>query len=196
MAERPTRFAALRSFLAGGDDQEEEGQNPAGKPGEEDEAEGEGEGEGESQEPGEGENQEPGEGEGEGEEGAGEAAPNQGNASAATLAERRRWASVLTSSAAEGRFEAACSMLVEDMGADAIIRVLGGLGKDNPAASRLASTPRHNLGAAPKGESGNDNSAAASRKKAVASRNAGIGRNTTTTNAKQRVAAGGSSKGE
>lgn len=200
MAERPARFAALRNFLTGGDDQEDEGQNGGGEGGEgaEDEAE-EGAGEGEAEGTGEaegGEQQEGSEGSDSDEGGAGSGDANQGDAAAATMAERRRWATVLTHENATGRFESATAMLVEDMNADAIIRVLGTLPKENAAASRLATTPRHSLGSAPSGEGGNDNGAAESRKRAVQQRNAGVGKGTKTTSAKQRLAAGGSSNGE
>ena len=199
MAERPTRFSALRTLLTGEDGHDQEGQNQdeqengdEGETGPEDDED--------NCEAGGAEDESQGD---EGGEAGGDEAANQGDAeaanqsaAAATKAERVRWASVLTHESAQGRFEAATSMLVEDMSADAIIRVLAKLPKENAAAARLASTPRHNLGTAPQGEGGNDNAASASRRKAVNERNAGIGKGVKTTTAKQRLAAGASNRGE
>ena len=67
-------------------------------------------------------------------------------------AERKRWAQVLTHKSAEGREEDAAALLVEDLSASAIIRVLGNMGAVNKTAQRLGGVPRRNLGAAPSTE--------------------------------------------
>ena len=177
-------LANLRRLVSGDTDQELEGQEADGT-----ETDGEEGGDEGNADEGDGEGQEA-----DGTEGAdspaaaaiaeqGVAAALSGSGAFATAdtfaagvtAERKRWAEVLTSAEAEGKFALAADMLAEDMSADAIKRILKGQAKSSNN-SRLASTPRHNLGAAPKGEGGEgEDRAAQSRKRAVQNVNTGRG---------------------
>ena len=170
------RFTALRNYLEGKpSNQEDEGQEQDGA--------GTGEGEG-------GEEEEEGAGEGAG-DASDSAASTAAAVRAATMAERKRWATVLTSTQAEGQEETACAMLVEDMSAAAILRVLGNAAPKNAVASRLRQTPRANIGGAAPQSEGRDSSAAAeSRKKAIAATNNRVGRNAKVTSAKKKVGLG------
>lgn len=170
------RFSALRNFLNGTPDEDDE-QDGAEDQGNEAGDDGEGDDAGEG---GEGDEGSAGGDDGaEGDEGEGDAAPAA--ASADTMAERRRWARVLTSSAAEGRLEQATAMLVEGMSAGSIIRVLGSSPKESN--TQLRSVPRHNLSSAPRGEGRDGSRAAESRKKALSGVNSGRkGKDTTSGN--------------
>lgn len=179
------RFASLRNLIGLSDDLEDEGTDTELENGEGDE-------EGEDQGCDEGEGQGGDEGE-EGSDDAGDegASESQASFTRGVTAERRRWAQVLTSDEAEGRFELAVDLLGEGMEAGAIKRVLAGQPQGNSLAQRLRTTPKHDTRGAPGAEGGRDASAAAeSRKRAVESANRGR-TGTGTTNAKKRIGARG-----
>jgi hypothetical protein len=177
-------LANLRRLVSGDTDQELEGQEADGT-----ETDGEGGGDEGNADEGDGEGQEADDTEGadspsasfvgQGSLATVNSVENVTDTSAAfnngVTAERKRWAEVLTSAEAEGKFALAADMLAEDMSADAIKRILKGQAKSSNN-SRLASTPRHNLGATPKGEGGEgEDRAAQSRKRAVQNVNTGRG---------------------
>lgn len=182
---KTTAFSNLRNLISGNADQSGEGQEP-----ENDGALAEGDdGEGNADE-GDGEGQEADGADGD-QNGDSQAAQFVGQGSLATAstvltnandtfaagvtAERRRWAEVLTSEEAAGKFELAADLLAEDMPAASIKRVLKGQAAST--GSRLKSVPRHDLRATPQSEGGEGTAdrAAESRKKAVKNVNSGRG---------------------